>query len=101
MYIPLFAVCHMILTSAYNAQLARCILKGLSLQESTEIIQLIKHPPTLFNLSHFFKGYDPRFSKYLYDKGRWYVVGGLYESDGITPLRGPLPLAKVIEIWLM
>ena len=26
--------------------------EGLSLQESTEIIQLIKHPPTLFNLSH-------------------------------------------------
>jgi len=47
----------------YNAQLARCLLKGLSLQESAEIIQLIKHPPTLFNLSHFFKGYDPRFSK--------------------------------------
>ncbi len=39
--------------------------------------------------------------KYLYDKGRWYVVGGLYESDGITPLRRPLPLAKAIEIWLM
>ena len=37
--------------------------RGLSLQESAEIIQLIKHPPTLFNLSHFFKGYDPRFSK--------------------------------------
>ena len=39
--------------------------------------------------------------KYLYDKGRWYVVGGLYESDGVTPLRRPLPLAKAIEIWLM
>lgn len=39
--------------------------------------------------------------KYLYDKGRWYVVGGLYESDCVTPLRGPLPLAKAIEIWLM
>ena len=38
--------------------------------------------------------------KYLFDKGRWYVVGGLYESDGVTPLRGPLPLAKAIEIWL-
>ena len=36
--------------------------RGLSLQESAEIIQLIKHPPTLFNLSHFFKGCDPRFS---------------------------------------
>ena len=39
--------------------------------------------------------------KYLFDKGRWYVVGGLYESDGVTPLRRPLPLAKAIEIWLM
>jgi len=39
--------------------------------------------------------------KYLYDKGRWYVVGGLYEADCVTPLRGPLPLAKAIEIWLM
>ena len=38
--------------------------------------------------------------KYLFDKGRWYVVGGLCEIDGITPLRGPLPLAKAIEIWL-
>ena len=43
----------------YNAQLARCILQGLSLQESTEIIQLINHLPTLFNLSHFPKGCDP------------------------------------------
>ena len=39
--------------------------------------------------------------KYLYDKGRWYVVDGLCESDCVTPLRGPLPLAKAIEIWLM
>ena len=39
--------------------------------------------------------------KYLFDKGRRYVVGGLYEEDGVTPLRGPLPLAKAIEIWLM
>ena len=39
--------------------------------------------------------------KYLFDKGMWYVVGGLYESDCVTPLRGPLPLAKAIEIWLM
>ena len=39
--------------------------------------------------------------KYLYDKGRWYVVGGLYESDCVTPLKRPLPLAKAIEIWLM
>jgi len=38
--------------------------------------------------------------KYLYDKGMWYVVSGLYEIDGVTPLRRPLPLAKAIEIWL-
>ena len=38
--------------------------------------------------------------KYLFDKGRWYVVGGLYESDCVTPLRGPLPITKAIEIWL-
>ena len=38
--------------------------------------------------------------KYLYDKGRWYVVGGLYESDCVTPLRGPIPITKAIEIWL-
>jgi len=37
-------------------------LKGLSLQKSTEIIQLTNHPPTLFNLSHFPKGYVPLFS---------------------------------------
>jgi len=38
--------------------------------------------------------------KYLYDNGMWYVVGGLYESDCVTPLRGPLPITKAIEIWL-
>ena len=38
--------------------------------------------------------------KYLFIKGMWYVVGGLCESDCVTPLRGPLPLAKAIEIWL-
>ena len=42
-----------------RAQLARCLLKGLSLQESTEIVQLINHPPTLFKLSHFPKGPVP------------------------------------------
>ena len=46
-----------------HAQLARCILKGLSLQEPTEIIQLIKYPPALFNLSRFPKGCVPLFSK--------------------------------------
>ena len=38
--------------------------------------------------------------KYLFDKGRWYVVGGLYESDGVTPINRPIPIAKAIEIWL-
>jgi hypothetical protein len=28
----------------------------LSLQESTEIIQLTNHPPTFLNLSHFLEG---------------------------------------------
>ena len=46
----------------YNAQLARCFLKGLSLQKATEIIQLIKYPFTLFNLSNFPKGCVPIFS---------------------------------------
>ena len=45
-----------------HAQLARCILKGLSLQEPTEIIQLIKYLPTLFNLSYFPEGCVPLFS---------------------------------------
>ena len=39
--------------------------------------------------------------KYLFHKGRWYVVYGLCESDCVTPLRHPIPLAKAIEIWLM
>ena len=39
--------------------------------------------------------------KYLFHKGRWYVVYGLCENDCVTPLRRPLPLAKAIEIWLM
>ena len=38
--------------------------------------------------------------KYLYDKGRWYVVGGLYESDGITPINHPILVAKAIEMGL-
>ena len=38
--------------------------------------------------------------KYLFHKGRWYVVDGLCESDCVTPLKRPLPLAKAIEIWL-
>ena len=46
-----------------HAQLARCLLKGLSLQKATEIIQLIKYLPTLFNLSHFLEWYVLLFSK--------------------------------------
>ena len=38
--------------------------------------------------------------KYLFIKGRWYVVGGLCEADGITPINRPIPIAKAIEIWL-
>ena len=45
-----------------HAQLARCILKSLSLQEPTEIIQLINHLVTLFNFSHFLEGCVPNFS---------------------------------------
>ena len=45
-----------------HAQLARCLLKGLSLQEPTEIIQLIKYLPALFNLSYFPEGCVPLFS---------------------------------------
>ena len=45
-----------------HAQLARCLLKGLSLQEPTEIIQLIKYLLALFNLSRLPKGCVPLFS---------------------------------------
>lgn len=44
-----------------RAQLARCLLKGLSPQEPTEIIQLIKYLPALFNLSRFPKDVSPYF----------------------------------------
>ena len=54
-----FADPNFVQSHPYNAQLARCILKSLSLQESAEIIQLINHPLTLFNLSHFLKGPCP------------------------------------------
>ena len=39
---------------ALPVQRAACalLLKDVSLQESTEIIQLTNHPPTLLNLSH-------------------------------------------------
>ena len=52
---------HPFIPHPYNAQLARCILKGLSPQEPTEIIQLIKYLPTLFNLSHSIEGCIPMF----------------------------------------
>ena len=52
----------------YNAQPARCILKGLSLQEPTEIVHLIKYR-TLFLTYHIFlKGVSPdspRFSNHI------------------------------------
>ena len=34
--------------------------------------------------------------KYLFKRGRWYVVDGLCENDCVTPLRRPLPLAKAV-----
>ena len=39
--------------------------------------------------------------KYLFKRGRWYVVDGLCENDCFTPLRRPILLSKAIEIWLM
>lgn len=39
--------------------------------------------------------------KYLFKRGRWYVVDGLCENDCFTPLRRPISVAKAIEIWLM
>ena len=45
----------------YNAQLARCLLKGLSLQEPTEIIQLTNHPPLFLTYLTFLKGVSPTF----------------------------------------
>ena len=47
-------------TLTQTVQRAACALyfEG-PLQESTEIIQLINHPPTLFNLSHLFEGCVP------------------------------------------
>lgn len=37
--------------------------------------------------------------KYLFDKGRWYVVSGLCEIDGVTPIQRLIPIAQAIEIW--
>ena len=37
--------------------------------------------------------------KYLFKRGRWYVVDGLCESDCYTPLRRPILPSKAIEIW--
>ena len=56
-----------------HAQLARCLLKGLSPQESTEIIQLIKYLPTLFNLSYFPEGCVPLFSLFSFLKLQRFV----------------------------
>ena len=38
--------------------------------------------------------------KYLFIKGMWYVVDGLCEIDGITPINRPILVAKAIEIGL-
>ena len=50
-------------------QRAACAMHFVgSLQESTEIIQLIKYLPTLFNLSRLLEGCVPRFSKRIFTK---------------------------------
>ena len=36
--------------------------------------------------------------KYLYDNGRWYVVDGLREEDGITPIQRPMLVALAMEM---
>lgn len=34
--------------------------------------------------------------KYLFDKGMWYVVDGLCDLDGITPIKSSMLLAKAL-----
>ena len=36
--------------------------------------------------------------KYLFDRGRWYVVDGVRETDGITPIKHPILVAKAIKM---
>lgn len=36
--------------------------------------------------------------KYLYDNGKWYVVDGLYDEDGITPIKRPILVAWAMEM---
>ena len=36
--------------------------------------------------------------KYLYDMGRWYVVDGLCDLDGITPIQRPMLVNKALEM---
>ena len=40
------------------------------------------------------------FDKCNFDKGRWHVVSGLCEIDGVTPIQRPIPIAKAIEMGL-
>ena len=64
-YVPLFSTAHPFTFTVPHptVQRAACALHFKeSLQESTEIIQLINHLPALFNLSHLLEGYIPRFS---------------------------------------
>ena len=63
------------------------LLQGLSLQESTEIIQLIKYPPVLFNLSHFPKGCVPLFSSFL-------VMSKILVACVAKSGRGNVPVAR-------
>ena len=36
--------------------------------------------------------------KYLFDGEKWYVVDGLYDEDGITPIKRPSLVAVAMEM---
>ena len=87
----------------YNAQLARCLSEGLSLQESTEVIQLIKYLPTLFNLSHLIEGCDLMFSR----RGWLRHSVSVFPNFALKTLRrwfvlwNPLSAATVSKVWVV
>lgn len=39
--------------------------------------------------------------KYLFDKGGWYVVGGLCDVDGITLIKRPMLVAKFAALAMI
>lgn len=55
-------------------------------------------PPNLVNVGSEVEINGEGEYKYLFDNGRWYVVGGLCEADCVTPLRHPIPVTKAIEM---